>query len=450
MSTVDEAVLLRALEEDAIALCSQLIRFDTTNFGGGESRGERDAAEFVAAQLSDVGYEPVVVESAPTRANTVVRIPGRNRTAPALLVHGHLDVVPAQSSDWSFDPFCGDLVNGTVRGRGALDMKDMDAMMLAVARSFGSTGYVPPRDIVMAFVADEEDTGYYGAGFLAREHSDLFDGVKAAIGESGGYTVHLPDGSRLSPIATGERGTAWVNLTATGPAGHGSRPTPGNAIVTLARTLTQLADHRWQPHLTPTLKALVDGLCDRLGVVVDPTDPVSLLQLGDAGAIVSSTLSNTVSPTMLSAGYKHNVVPSEASAGIDGRIVPGAEDEFFRVVDELLADSVVRSVASYAAPVATTHKSAEFSAMAAALHHHDPETLVLPFCMAGGTDAKAFATLGVACYGFTPGHTPRDFPTRSYVHGVDEQVLTDSLRFGVAVLDTYLRTDPLATEGTHS
>jgi len=439
-----------AAADDAIELCSQLIRFDTSNFGGGDSRGERPAAEFVAERLTDAGYLPTVLESAPGRASTVVRIPGSDSGAPALLVHGHLDVVPAQASDWTFDPFGGEVVDGAIRGRGALDMKDMDAMMLAVATAFGRTGFVPPRDLVLAFVADEEDTGEFGAGFLVREHPSLFEGVATAIGESGGFAVHLPDSSRLYPIACAERGTAWLDLKATGPAGHGSRPNPDNAVVTLARALTRLADYRWPVHLTPEVTALIDGLSAQLGVRVDPAAPASLQQLGDAAALVQSTLSNTVSPTKLSAGYKHNVVPSEAAASVDGRILPGAEDEFFRTVDELLGDGVTRAFASYAAPVAASHQTAEFAAMTSALRQHDPAATVLPFCMAGGTDAKSFATLGVACYGFTPGRTPSDFPTQRYVHGIDEQVLTDSLRFGVAVLDTYLRSDPLGQEGTNS
>lgn len=195
--TADPASVDQRLVDDTIATCARLIAFDTTNHGSGDSRGEREAAEWVAARLTDDGYDPVVLESAPQRASTVVRIPGTDPLAPALLVHGHLDVVPADASDWSFDPFCGDVRDGAVWGRGALDMKDMDAMMLAVARSWSQSGYRPPRDIVMAFVADEEDTGEHGAGFLVDQHAALFEGVATAIGESGGYTVHLPDGSRL-------------------------------------------------------------------------------------------------------------------------------------------------------------------------------------------------------------------------------------------------------------
>ncbi|WP_377273549.1 M20/M25/M40 family metallo-hydrolase [Peterkaempfera sp. SMS 1(5)a] len=434
-----------ALTDDVVDFCSRLIRFDTSNYGGGDSRGEREAAEWVAGVLSDCGYQPQVLESAPRRASTVVRIPGADPSAPALLVHGHLDVVPAERSDWSFDPFGGEVRDGAILGRGALDMKDMDAMMLAVARSFARTGTQPPRDVVMAFVADEEDTGAYGAGFLVDRHPELFEGVNAAVGESGGYSVHLPDGSRLYPIATGERGSAWMNLTARGPAGHGSRPSPGNAVARLARAVDALASHRWPVRLTPTVAALLDGLAERLGFTVNPDDPASIARLGEAARLVEATLSNTLNPTMLTAGYKHNVIPSEAVAGVDGRILPGAEEEFFATVDALLGEHLTREFASFAAPVSADHTSPEYAAMAGALRAHDPEALVLPFVMSGGTDAKAFARLGIPGYGFTPGSTPPGFTVWEYVHGVDERVLVESLHFGVQVLETFLRSDPLAS-----
>ena len=410
---------------DVVELCSQLIRFDTTNFGDGKSNGEREAADWVAALLSDAGYAPTVIEAAPGRASTVVRIPGVDRAAPALLVHGHLDVVPADASDWSVDPFGGEVRDGAVWGRGALDMKAMDAMMLAVVLT---PGFVPARDIVLAFVADEEDNGELGAWHLVREHADLLAGVTSAIGESGGYSVHLPDGRRLYPIATAERGTARIKLTAHGPAGHGSRRNPANAVAALARIVARLADHQWPVHLTPTVAALLDSL---------GTD--DLTQLGDAARLVENTLSNSLNPTMLRAGYKVNVIPSEATAWLDGRVLPGASDDFFATLDTLLEPNVTYEVPTYTAPVSTSHETPEFAAMAAAVRAHDPEAVVVPFCMTGGTDAKAFAELGIAGYGFAPGRWGPDFAHWGYVHGVDEHVPIESLTFGAAVLDTYLR-----------
>jgi acetylornithine deacetylase/succinyl-diaminopimelate desuccinylase-like protein len=433
----DEAAALAA---DTVELCSRLIRFDTSNFGGGESRGERACAEWVAEQLTDAGLKPVVLESAPGRASTVVRIPGADPTAPALLVHGHLDVVPAEPSDWASYPFSGEVRDGAVWGRGALDMKDMDAMMLAFVRHLARTGQRPPRDLVFAFVADEEDTGEYGARFLVEQHPDLFEGVNAAISESGGHTVHLPGGGRLYPIAAGERGSAWMTVTARGTAGHGSRGNDDNALVKLAAAIGRFDAHRWPVRVVPVVEALLEGLSLHLGADLDPSD---LSALGPAADLVSGTLANSVNATMLRAGYKHNVIPSEASAALDGRLLPGTEGEFFATVDALLGPDLTRT-GDFQAPVSADHTAADFAAMAAALRAHDPEALVLPYCMTGGTDAKAFAALGIPGFGFVPGRTPADFDAWKYVHGVDERVLTDSLGFGASVLTTYLMTHPRA------
>ncbi|HEY8300812.1 MAG TPA: M20/M25/M40 family metallo-hydrolase [Jatrophihabitans sp.] len=439
------------LDNDVVDVCATLIRFDTTNFGGNDARPERPAAEWVATRLSDAGYDPKILESSPGRASTVVRIPGSDRNAPALLAHGHLDVVPAHAADWQRDPFAGEVVDDPVSGpsvwgRGALDMKDMDAMLLAVALGFARDGFVPPRDIVLAFVADEEDTGAYGAGFLAAEHRELFDGVTTAIGESGGHRIVLPGGAHLYPVATCERGTAWMRLTARGPAGHGSRPAPQNAIATLARALTRIADHRWPTRLIPAVQALLDGAAGHLGVPADADDPAVLEALGDVAGLITRTARNSLNPTMMQAGYKANVIPSEATAVVDGRILPGTEDEFFATVDELLGPDITREFVSFTQPVGTTHESAEFAAIASAIRAHDPDAVVLPYCLGGGTDAKAFTSIGINCYGFAPGVFPHGFAAGDYVHGIDERVPILSLHAGVRMVDAYLRSDPHVTE----
>ncbi|WP_228564235.1 M20/M25/M40 family metallo-hydrolase [Catenulispora rubra] len=429
---------LEKLAADAVAACSRLIRFDTSNFGAGESRGERACAEWVAEQITDAGFSPVVLESGPRRANTVVRIPGTDPGAPALLVHGHLDVVPAEPADWQSHPFSGEVRDGAVWGRGALDMKDMDAMMLAFVQHLCRTGQRPPRDIVMAFVADEEDTGDFGAGFLIREHRDLFEGVDTAISESGGHSVHLSDGARLYPIAAGERGSAWLTVTMRGTAGHGSRRNDDNAIAKLAALVTRFAEYQWPVRVVPIVRALLDGLSEHFGREITPDD---LSALGAAAPLLADTLRNSVNPTMLRAGYKHNVVPSEAGVALDGRVLPGTEAEFFATVDALLGPDATRT-GYHNPPVSADFTAPDFTAMAAALRAFDPEAIVLPFCMTGGTDAKAFARIGIPGFGFVPGHTPAGFDAWRYVHGIDEHVLTDSLAFGAGVLATYLMTDP--------
>ncbi len=428
------------LAADTVNACSRLIRFDTSNFGAGESRGERACAEWVAEQISDAGFAPRVLESAPGRASTVVRIPGADPAAPGLLVHGHLDVVPAEPADWRSHPFSGEVRDGAVWGRGALDMKDMDAMMIAFARHLARTGQRPPRDVVLAFTADEEDTGEFGAGYLVREHAELFEGVGCAISESGGHSVHLTDGGRLYPIAAGERGSAWMTVTVRGTAGHGSRRNDDNAIVKAAALVTRFAGHQWPVRVVPIVRALLDGLAEHLGRPITPDD---LSGLGAAAPLLADTLRNSVNPTMLRAGYKHNVIPSEAGVALDGRLLPGTESEFFAAVDELLGPDATRT-GDYNPPVSADFTAPDFAAMAAALRAHDPEALVLPYCMTGGTDAKAFAKLGIPGFGFVPGRTPAGFDPWQYVHGVDERVLTDSLAFGASVLATYLMTDPRA------
>ncbi len=434
------------LVSDAIEACSALIRFDTTNFGGGESRGETEAAEWVAQQLLDCGYDPVVLESAPGRRSTIVRIPGRDRVRDGLLVHGHLDVVPADEREWSVDPFGGELRDGYIWGRGALDMKGMDAMMLAFAQGLARDGVQPPRDIVLAFVADEEDAGHMGAGYIVEHHPQLLAGVKHAIGEGGGTLCKLPDGSHLYPVTAAERGTAWIELTAHGTPGHGSRPLADNAVGMIAKAVTALSEIDWPARLTPSVSVLIEGLSERLETPIDPEDPEVLAKLGEAAALLQTVTHNTLSPTMLSAGYKANVIPSEAKAVLDGRIVPGFEDEFFATIDALLPAGVKRSFISDQGAIASDPYDAELLLMQQALRDHDPDAFVLPCCSGGGTDAKWFSRLGIACYGFAPEYAQAGGEGASLVHGIDERIAVDSLAFGARVLNDYLRRDPADIE----
>ncbi|MGH3487687.1 MAG: M20/M25/M40 family metallo-hydrolase [Actinopolymorphaceae bacterium] len=420
-------------------LCAELIRFDTTNRGPGDSEGEREAAAFVADTLAAAGYVPKTLESAPRRANVVTRIAGRDPEAEALLVHAHLDVVPADPSEWSVPPFSGRIEDGYVWGRGAIDMKDMCAMVLSVLRSWAVRDVAPRRDIVVAFVADEEAHGDYGASWLVDYHPDLFAGCAAAISESGGHTFHV-DGVRLYPVAAGERGTIHLRLTAHGRAGHGSRPNPDNAVVKLAKAIGRIADHEWPVRLTPTVQAYLEHAGAALNVPVDLTDIDGTLErLGRASLLAAGTVRNTATPTMLDAGYKINVIPGTAHARLDGRALPGTEEEFLATVDELLGPDVTRETLDYTEAVSAPVDSPWFQSMGDALRAEDPEAVVVPFCMGGGTDAKAFARLGIAGYGFSPLRLPPDYAFRGMAHGVDERVPVDGLRFGARVLDRFLR-----------
>jgi acetylornithine deacetylase/succinyl-diaminopimelate desuccinylase-like protein len=448
-----------------VELCARLIRFDTTNRGGGDCNGEREAAELVAGELAAAGLDPELVEPAPRRANVVARVAGTDPGLPALLVHGHLDVVPADAAHWSVPPFAGEVRDGYLWGRGAVDMKDTCAAVLSVLRSWALRGVAPRRDIVLAFVADEEDNGEYGADWLVAKRPELFDGCAAAIGEGGGFTFGqgpVP----LYPVGTAERGTLHVRLVATGRAGHGSRPNPDNAVVALVQTLARIAAHRWPVRLTPAVSAYLTGAAAALGVPADlpalagPAGPAEatnvagagdgasavdelVARLGRAGTLAAGTVRATATPTVLRAGHKVNVVPSEASALVDIRTLPGDAAAVLATVDAMLAPGVRREVVASRDAVSAPLDSPWFAAMAAALVAEDPAAVVLPYCLGGGTDAKAFASLGMACYGFAPVRVPLDpavYDYRAMAHGVDERVPVDGLRFGARVLDRFLRT----------
>ncbi|GAB3572314.1 M20/M25/M40 family metallo-hydrolase [Amycolatopsis endophytica] len=421
------------------SLCAQLLRFDTTNRGHGDAEGERDAAEFVAGVLAGAGIEPLILESAPRRTNVVAHVPGTDPSLPALLVQGHLDVVPADAADWTVPPFAGEARDGFLWGRGAVDMKDFVAMVLCAL----ADGLRPRRDLVLAFVADEEDRGEYGAHWLVSEHRELFDGCVAAISESGGYTYHVPaaDGSvkRLYPVGTAERGTAHMRLTARGRAGHGSRPNRENAVVRLIGALQRIASHEWPVALTPTVEAFLVRTGEALGVEVDLSDVEgTMARLGPAASIVEPTIRNSTTPTMLDAGYKVNVIPSLAQAQVDTRTLPGTEDGLLATMDDLLGPDVTREFVAHQPAVQAPVDSPWFEAMAAALRSQDPDAVVVPYCMGGGTDAKAFSPLGIACYGFAPLWLPEGFPYRAMAHGVDERVPLEGLRFGKRVLEHFL------------
>jgi acetylornithine deacetylase/succinyl-diaminopimelate desuccinylase-like protein len=426
-------------------LCAELIRFDTTNLGDGRSLGERAIAEFVASLLTDFGLAPELLERAPTRSNVVARVPGADSTLPPLLVQAHLDVVPADPAEWSVPPFAGEIRDGHVWGRGAVDMKDMCATVLTVLSRWAAEGTVPRRDIVLAFVADEEDRGEWGAHWLVEEHRSLFEDCTAAISESGGYTVHATraDGVpiRLYPVATAERGTSHLRLTATGRAGHGSRRNDDNAVTTLVHALSRLAAHRWPIHLTPAVRAFLDAAGPALGIEMDLDDmDETLRRLGPAAKIIENTVRNSTTPTVLTAGYKVNVIPGDASALVDTRVLPGTEEELLAEVDRLVGPGVRREFVHRQAAVQAPVESPWFDSMAASLRAFDPDGVVVPYCMGGGTDAKAFAKLGIDCYGFAPLYLPEGFEHRQMAHGVDERVPVEGLRFGVNVLDRFLST----------
>ncbi|HVE73482.1 MAG TPA: M20/M25/M40 family metallo-hydrolase [Mycobacteriales bacterium] len=425
-------------QDEVVDLCRDLIRIDSTNDGTGRGPGERAAAEWVAEKLAEVGVETQLVESAPNRTRVVARIPGTDRNRAPLLVHGHLDVVPAEPKEWTYDPFAGEIADGCLWGRGAIDMKDMDAMVLAVVRHRMRTQRPPARDIVLAFLADEEAGGVFGAQWLVEHHPQLFADCTEGISEVGGFSLTVNDDLRLYLIETAQKGMAWLRLTAAGTAGHGSMINDDNAVTRLCEAVARLGAHEFPVHVTPTVRTFLSELGDAFGVELDADDiPTTLATLGPLARIIGATLRNTANPTMLDAGYKHNVIPGTAHAMVDGRFLPGFEDAWERELDEVLGAGITREYVHYDIGLETAFEGALVEAMSASLLAEDPGARAVPYMLSGGTDAKSFDRLGIRGFGFSPLRLPPGLDFAGMFHGVDERVPLESLRFGTRVLDRF-------------
>ena len=428
----------QGLEEEVVRICQDLIRIPSVNFGEGKGN-EKEVAEYVAALLEEVGIKATIYESAPGRCNVMARISGRDSSRPGLIVHGHLDVVPANADDWSVNPFCGDIINGFIWGRGAVDMKNMDAMIIATVRDWSRTGYVPPRDIVLAFFADEEAGSILGSHWMVDKHPELFSGCNEAISEVGGFSVTVADGKRFYMIETAEKGIHWMKLTAHGKAGHGSVMNQENALTRLAEAVAKIGNHEGPQRYSTTVKNLLKKVASVTGKAYDEKDlrPL-LLEIGFAARMIGATLQNTANPTMLEAGYKANVIPGSASAVIDGRFIPGFEDELNETITQLVGPHV--SVETIARDIAleVPFEGDLVDAMCAAIVKEDSQAIPVPYLMSGGTDNKALAKLGIIGYGFSPLKLPEDFDFVAMFHGVDERVPVEGLTFGVRVLKDFL------------
>ncbi len=430
------------LEADVVDLCRDLIRIDTTNTGEAQTTvGEALAAEYVEAKLAEAGYDPLRYSTtAGNRQGVHLRIPGSDPGRPALLLHGHLDVVPAQAPQWRCDPFAAEVRDGMIWGRGAVDMKNMDAMILAVVRQWARTGYRPSRDVVVLFTPDEEAGGLQGSHWLVDHRPEFFDGVDEAIGEVGGFSLTVDEQHRLYFIQIAEKGIAWLRLTAEGRAGHGSMVNTDNAITRLAEALVALGSHPFPTHATPSSEALVAHLSDALGQRLDVDDPQHLLaQVGPLASMLAPAFRNTINPTMLQSGYKVNVIPGQASATLDGRFLPGHEESFFDEVRRIVGAGVDLEVLHRDVALQTRFEGPLVEAMQQALRAEDPGARAIPYLMSGGTDGKAFSRLGIRCLGFAPLRLPPDLDFASLFHGVDERVPIDGLQFGARVLDRFLR-----------
>lgn len=430
-----------AAEAEVVQLCSELIQIDSVNTGDPDTMGDGEtrACRYIQTKLEEVGYETTLHESVPGRGSLVCRLQGADQTRGALLIHGHVDVVPANAAEWTVDPFSGAVQDGYVWGRGAVDMKDMVAMTLAVARDLKTNNFVPPRDLIFAFVSDEEAGGYFGARWLVEHHPELFDGASEAISEVGGFSIALDDTRRAYLVAAAEKGVAWATLHATGTAGHGSMINDDNAVTRIANAVSRLGAHKFPLTRTATVDAFLAAVTQLTGLEFPEDDfEGSIAKIGPVSRIVRSTLRNTANPTMLKAGYKTNVIPSEATATVDCRIVPGSEDTFREQVAEIVGDGITIDWV-WQPPIEFPFEGALVDSMKAALAAEDPDGTAVPYMLSGGTDNKVFAILGIKGYGFAPLKLPADLDFSALFHGVDERVPIDALTFGVRVLDRLFR-----------
>lgn len=432
-----------------VELLQTLVRFDTSNHGDGHSAGERECVLWIAGLLRAAGWEPQLLhrQDAPDRLNLVIRVPGSEPDLPGVLVHAHTDVVPVEPEQWSVPPFGAVVDEGYVWGRGAQDMLWSAACMVHTLLAWGAEGTRPRRDVVMAFVADEEDGGAYGAQWLARDHPDLFEGLELAIGEDGGMCQTLTglDERRVNvyTINAGERGTMHLRLRATGTSGHGSRPSGQDAVSRLVGALHRLSSHRWPLTMSTVVRAHYEQLAAALGHPLDSADEESMGGFVDwLGPEVAGpmrwTIRPSATPTVLRAGYKVNVVPGESIAEVDVRCPPGTVELVDQTLRELLGDQVEWEYTTRGAPLESPITGEWWEAMVACIHRHDPEGIVIPGCMGGGTDNKAFAPLGMDTYGFTPAPPDPDGRVAAGYHGVDERVPVSQVKGGSRMLRDFL------------
>jgi len=423
--------------EHPAELLQNLIRFDTTNPPG----NERPCIQYINGLLKDAGIKTNIVARTPGRPNLIARLKGAGH-APPLLLYGHVDVVTTAGQKWTYPPFEGKIVDGFLWGRGALDMKGGVAMLLAAFLKASAERIPLPGDVLFAAVADEEAGDDFGVRYLVDEHPDLFQGVRYAFGEFGGFNLSI-SGKRFYPIMVAEKQTCWMRATFTGPAGHGSMPVHGGAMAKLARALHLLDTHQLPVHVTPAVRLMVESLAKNLGgasslvirKLLNPvlTDPI-LKMLGEQASLFSPLLHNTVSPTMLIASDKTNVIPGEVILGLDGRLVPGAKPEdMIRELHALLGKDVQFEVFK-AEPGPAAPDLGLFDTLGDILRTLDPTAIPLPYVLSGVTDARFLSKLGIQTYGFTPLQLPDDFNFANTIHAADERVPVAALEFGVKAI----------------
>ena len=426
------------LESEVVKICQELIRIPSVNFGEGKG-DEKAVAEYIVGSLAEVGITATIYESAPNRCNVVAHIEGSDSSRPGLVVHGHIDVVPANAADWTVDPFAAEIRDGAIWGRGAVDMKNVDAMILAIVRKWARSGYKPPRNITLVFFADEEAGMTYGSRWMVAHHPEVFAGCSEAISEVGGFSVTVSGGKRLYFIEAAQKGIHWMRLTAQGRAGHGSMMNDENALTALTEAVAKIGRHSWPQRYTKVVKELFKKIAEATGRPYDENDLRPLLkEIGPTARMIGATLQNTANPTMLEAGYKANVIPGTATAVIDGRFLPGYEEELNSTIRNLIGPDIAIETISRDIALEVDFEGDLVESMCQAIKKFDPEGIPVPYLMSGGTDNKALSELGIVGYGFSPLRLPEDLDFMALFHGVDERVPISGLEFGVNVLENFL------------
>jgi len=427
------------LHSDAISICQTLIRIPSVNYGDGKGDESAVAAKVVEL-LHEVGIDSKIYESAPGRCNVIAHIKGTDEKRPGLVVHGHLDVVPANAEDWSVDPFSAEIKDGMIWGRGAVDMKNMDAMIIAIFRMWARKGIKAPRNIVLAFFADEEAGSLFGSRWMVAQHPQVFEGCSEAISEVGGFSVTVAGNKRLYFIEAAQKGIHWMRLSASGRAGHGSMMNPENALTRLSEAVSKIGNFEWPQRYTTTVKVLFKKIAEVTGKKYDEKDLRPLLaEIGPMARMIGATLQNTANPTMLEAGYKANVIPQSASAVIDGRFLPGLENELNETIREIIGPDINIETITHDIALEVSFEGDLVESMNNSILRFDPEGIPVPYLMSGGTDNKALSELGIVGYGFSPLQLPPDLDFMALFHGVDERVPVEGIKFGVDVLEDFLR-----------
>lgn len=425
------------MHERPVEILQRLIQFNTTNPPGHEAA----CIGYIRDLLNEAGIESTLVAKDPDRPNLIARLPGEGK-APPLLLYGHVDVVTTENQRWQQAPFEGKLIDGYVWGRGALDMKGGMAMMVAAFMRANAEGLHPPGDIVLAIVSDEEAGGDYGAKFLVEEHPELFKDIKHAIGEFGGFTLTL-GGKRFYPIMISEKQVCWMKATVRGQGGHGSMPEKGGATAKLAKFLKALDEKDLPVHVTPATKLMVDAMASALGglqgfILGQLTNPaLTDLVLKTLGSRVRSfypLFRNTASPTIIHSSDKVNVIPSEISVELDGRLLPGqTPEDMIRELKAIAGDDVEFELIQYE-PGPAEPDMTLFNTLADILKEADPEGIPIPLILSGVTDGRFFSQIGIQTYGYLPMTLPEDFNFADVIHAADERVPAAAIEFGAQAI----------------